>query len=231
MDWVSRAIIQCRENLRSHTWRAPEPTELLAIIEDTDRRFVRDRDDLLRLLIASLGRYRQTLPIEDLWNTRPRYTPKSEKALSDHIIRHLRRDLRGRVLVANREVDIDSYGTGAETERVDILVEAFIGRQKEDVVRVVIDVKGCWNRHLLTSMATQLANGYLTGEGISYGIYLVVWFLCSRWNEPDSGRAATARRWKLDLDGANQKFEREAAELSRDGCRIKSFLLDARWPV
>jgi hypothetical protein len=230
MDWASRAIIQCRENLRSHTWRAPEPGELLAVIENADRRFVQDGDDLLRLLIASLARYRQTLPIEDLWNTRPRYTPKSEKALSDHIIRHLRQDLRGRALVANREVDIDSYGTGAETERVDILVEAFIGSQKEDVVRVVIEVKGCWNRDLLTSMATQLADGYLTGNGIPQGIYLVGWFLCPRWKEPDSGRAATAKRWNLDLDGANRKFEEQAAQLSRDGRQISAFLLDARWP-
>jgi hypothetical protein len=229
-EWASRAIIQCREILRLRNWQAPSPSGLLKMMEDTDRRFVRDGDDLLELLMASLSRYQQALPIEDLWNTRPCHTPKSEKALSDHVIRHLRQDLLGRALLANREVEIETLGGGAEIERVDILVEAFILGRKDDVVRAVIEVKGCWNKDLLTSMETQLSDRYLTDNGIGHGIYLVGWFLCPLWREPDSGRAAMAKGWRLDLDGAKRRFEQQAAELSSHGRRITAFVLNAHCP-
>jgi hypothetical protein len=230
MDWVSTAMIQCREILRASAWHAPAPRELLSMIEDSDRRFVRDGRDLLEVVMGSLARYQKTLPIEDLWNTRPSHTPKLEKALSNHIIRHLRRDLHARALVANREVEIDSFGTGAETERVDILVEAFIGERKEDVVRTVIEVKGCWNKDLLTSMQTQLSDRYLTNNGIHYGIYLVGWFLCPVWKEPDSGRQTMARKWCLDIEAARNEFTRQGASLSHEGRHLSAFVLDARWP-
>jgi len=231
MDWASRAIIQCREILRSRIWRAPAANELLSITEDSDRRFVRDGYDLSQIILSSLSRYQQTLAVEDLWNTRASHTPKSEKALSDHVIRHLRLDLRGRALVANREVEIATLGTGGESERVDILVEAFVHGRKEDVVRVVIEVKGCWNRDLLTSMETQLSGQYLANNGIHDGIYLVGWFLCPVWNEPDAGRAAAAGRWRLDFHAARRKFEQQATDLSGGGCYLSAFLVDARWPA
>ncbi len=230
MDWASRAIIQCREMLRLRIWCSPTPKELLSITEDSDRRLVRDGHDLLQMILSSLSRYQRTFAIEDLWNTRPCYTPKSEKALSDHVIRHLRLDLGGRAIVANREVEIATFGDGEGSEQVDILVEAFVQGRKEDVVRVVIEVKGCWNRDLLTSMEAQLSEQYLTNNAIHEGIYLVGWFLCSVWKEPDAGRAARARRWQLDFDAACRKFEQQATDLSRGGRRLSAFLVDARWP-
>jgi hypothetical protein len=229
LDWIASAILRCRENLRRRVWQVPTPTVLLRMLEDSQNRLIRNGDDLLQVLMASIDRYQKNLLLEDLWNTRPCNTPKSEKHLSNHLIRHLHNDLRGRNVIANREVEIETFGHGTEGERVDILVETFIRDQRKDTIKVVIEVKGCWNKHLLTSMEAQLANGYLTDKGISHGIYCVGWFLCPAWKGPDKGRLTVAESWNLTVESAIARLDFQAADLSRADRSIKAFVLDVRW--
>src|SRR5207253_2750370 len=104
--------------------------------------------------------------------------------------------LRGRGILAFREVEVRRQPTAGLGERVDLLVSAFAGERVEDapVVKVVIEVKCCWHRDLTTAMADQLADRYLTAGSRRCGIYLVLYFGPDGWTAEDDNRRAACGR-------------------------------------
>jgi hypothetical protein len=154
--------------------------------------------------------------LEDLWN---KDEPKDENALSNRIKRHLDRDLREYVALANREAEV------RRGEETDISVEALSRHPlsgRVERISLIIEVKGCWHRDLKTAMRDQLMGRYLRGGTASQGLYLVGWFYCSRWKRGVRG----PKSWTVER--ARQFFGEQASGLSNEQVTMKAFVLDAR---
>jgi hypothetical protein len=201
---------------------------------------VRNTADLADLLIESLSRLQRQLQGElaqawALWNEatpdpegKPRNRPRSEGRLSGYVAVFLRADLQDRGLVVNREVQVvlrDPTGLG---ERIDLHVEAF---QRDhagnpcEALRVPIEVKGCWNKDLFTSMKSQLYGQYMTARTTSHGIYLVGWFGPDAWDTKDRNRARAINLAKSP-DHIEQQLEQQQAELALEGVMALPVVLD-----
>ena len=164
----------------------------------------------------------------DVWNTKPKAQPQDEDTLSNYIVRHLKRDLTlERGVIALREVQIRRGEGEGRGERTDIHVSVPI-REAESgsfaIAEVVVEVKGCWNRGLKDSMREQLVERYLKDNECRHGLYVVGWYVCDQWDTKDYRRRDTPS-WTLDQ--ARRFFDDQAASLSVDGLRIKSFVLNA----
>jgi hypothetical protein len=140
----------------------------------------------------------------------------------------LEEDLKQRGVIAKREVEIrrrhGDEGVAAPGERVDLQVDAFVSLPNgeiHDCVSAIIEVKGCWNKHLDIAMQTQLVDRYLKDNSCQHGLYLIGWFNCKQWDTKDSRKHP-----KLSIEEARQKFETQAAELSKQGVKVKAVVLN-----
>lgn len=225
----------CAAVIRRASWQAPTPEQLFNLASDHDRRLVRSTSELVDVVGEAIQRLQKQLSgsppaISDVWNTVPgQYRPKEENEISDVITRFLRADLKDRGIVANREVEIRAGREGALGGRSDIHIDAIAHDAGSDVVRIVIEVKGCWHAELKTAMQSQLVDSYLTNSDIAGGLFLVVWFLCAAWQDEDGRKAATARlNW--NIEDATAYFRSQVAELNNDHRVLRCLVLDARWP-
>ena len=238
-DWADRAFIRACENKRRQDWSPPKPCDVLAMAKSREKRFVSSGSELLALVIESLERFQAELrgsPPQRhiLWNTiKDNYRPKEENEISDVIAAHLRRDLVGRGIVTNREVQIQPpkpKECGERGERTDIHIDAVTRGSPADTITVVVEVKGCWHTEVKTAMRTQLVERYLDHNNIQHGLYLVGWFLCPVWNEKDSRRSTTqALPWE-DLQAAKSALDEQAVSLSGAEREVRVFVLDVCWP-
>ena len=211
-----------------NTWSPIDPVRaVLAVVSDAQRHIVRSADQLLDLVVESLGRLQAHLladgAVADLWSEWGwplKYRPKRELSLADYVKRYLDRDLRQYLIAANREVENQR---GNET---DILVECFVPVDGGTPQRfaVVIEAKGSWNDHLLTAMETQLANRYLRDYATDRGVYLVGWYNCDSWDPEDSARAKSR---KHDFKKLSHEVSAQALSLTNDVRRIEAVVLDA----
>jgi hypothetical protein len=138
--------------------------------------------------------------------------------------------LKERGIVANREVVI------SPENRIDIRVDAttFSRRgQEHDVVSVIIEVKGCWNTKLQTSMKEQLAERYLKNNRCQHGLYLVGWFHAQAWKgllgqvKGDRKKCVLPH---LTIEDARLFFDNQTKSLSQSSVHIRAFVLDATLP-
>lgn len=229
-------LLQAQARFRMETWRPPGPRELLALMGAPHARIVQSAGQLAEVLLESLGRLEQELhgetpSVEFLWNEwregdELRFKPKKENQLSDWIKRHLEKDLGGRRIVVNREVEIRPTEPLRPGQRTDLLVQAIASGPagQDEAVSVIIEVKGCWNAELWTAMREQLVGRYLAENACQQGIYLVGWYACAYWDEarshPSEGPVSTRGR-------ARQLLEAQARELSRGSSQVRAFVLDA----
>ena len=228
VTWLKRVRPLAVEATMKESWRGQPPKVVLAIVRNTQSRIVESGEQLLDVIIESLkqletGLQGTTPAVVDLWDERGK-TPKSEARLSDYVKRHLDRDLRQRAVVSNREVEIRN-GIGSQGEETDILVQAVMTKGTETaVIAAIIETKGCWNRGLKTAMETQLHDRYLKQNQCQHGLYLVGWFRCSFWDKSDNRKGDTPA-WSIHE--AREYFAKQASELSKDGAKLLSFVLDA----
>jgi hypothetical protein len=143
--------------------------------------------------------------------------PGDEAKLRLLVKEHLDRDLRQRGILLNQEVEI------RPGEFLDIYVSAALPGPPMERAAVVIEVKGCWNDGLQTSMEAQLRDRYLAGVSSRHGIYLVGWFLCDRWDHADYRYGRTP---KWTLADARSFFGAQAVALSGDGVSLSAVTLD-----
>lgn len=232
LDWTIHHIIDCRENMRRRAWEPPTPEAVLKLTSQMERRFVRTGEELLDVLQESLTRFEAELhaqqpALSDLWDTPDNnYRPKRENELSDALARFLRRDLAGRGIITNREVEVRrpyKKGTG---ERTDIHIDAIMG---DDTITAVIEVKGCWHKDVNTAMKSQLLDRYLGDSGIRHGIYAVFWCECAIWNSEDTRRSDAKRNVGNNLDQARQAFDAQAIGLCGNGRQIRAVVIDTAW--
>lgn len=239
--WLEQLVLDAEEAARRTAWSSMPPDALLAFLADPGKRVVRSAADLADLVVESLGRLQRQLQGElaqawALWNEavpgpdgKPKNRPEEESRLSGYVAVFLRSDLEGRGLVVNREVQVVQRKPKGLGERLDLHVEAFWrdeAGERYDILRVPIEVKGCWNEELFTAMESQLYGQYMAVLGASHGIYLVGWFDPRDWDEEDWRRATTVRDAK-SVSSIEQRLKEQRAKLaSAEGVTVRPFLLD-----
>lgn len=233
LDWLSWTLAEARALTRQRTWVPPKPQDIINLADDSETRLVQSGDQLLEVLIESLGRLEAKLQGETpaaqfLWNkiSHGVHLPKDENSLSDYVKLHLEEDLRQKGIVANREVQIRSGTGGTSGERTDIHVDAVspVGSGSGyDKVSVIIEAKGWWHPELETAMSTQLVERYLKDNQCQHGLYLVGWFSCPQWDPEDFRHK---QRPKYDIEEARKRFEAQAIEISKGAVGVKAFVID-----
>jgi hypothetical protein len=75
------------------------------------------------------------------------------------------------------------------------------------------------------ALDTQLSMRYLKDNESHFGIYLVVWFQCDKWDSTDSRKASTSHQTLSDL----RAFLQQQAGMVNDNTEatIRAFVLDA----
>lgn len=237
------------------SWAPPAPVQLLELTRNAGARLVRSEGELLRVVLESLQRYERELQGETpgnftLWDRQARepkaasgvssgakapagakppdrFRPKEEERISDALKLHLGRDLSGRLLTAVREVELH---TGADYTDLYVTapIQDAVGGAIEAVVRIIVEVKGCWHPEVREAMQTKLRDRYLSDNDCHHGLYVVGWFYCDNWDASDYRKG---RGWKLlgeNLDAARTLFKDQASQLSTEGFRIESYVIDAR---
>ncbi|MFJ8694169.1 hypothetical protein [Streptomyces roseolilacinus] len=211
----------------------------MRVLQDPARRVIRTSTDLLDVVVETLDEVSQELPshCELLWDRTPGtsrrkpsednqaipdvWRPKPEAALCAHLTHELTLRLAGHRVAVNREVLIhptDPYGAG---DRTDLLVETLASpgdpsdRASGGPVKLVIEVKGAWNRDVMTAQEEQLANRYLPQARVDAGIYLVGWYPFELWNATGDSRKTQAKKPHPDTLLAHLRGQ--AASLSESG--------------
>ncbi len=219
--------------LRADWSPSADPRAVLAVVADAQRRILRTPDQLLDLVLESLGRLQEHLTVDgavaDLWSEWKEgreefFRPKLELSFADYVKRFLDQDLARYTIVNNREVE---NRRGNET---DILVE-YMDRDeggRPQRLAVVVQAKGSWHDEVLSAMETQLAGRYLVDYQANRGVYLVGWFQCDRW---DSRRPERSRPAGHTLTSLRQFLTDQAQELSDERRRMEAVVLDAAWPL
>jgi|GEM_PF-1821356 len=215
--------------LRRSQWISPTPEDLVFLISRVESRFINDEEDLLNLVMESLGRFQKNLKgeqhswIPELWNPekeKKHWKPMPETHISRIIGNWLDVDLvQKKGIFVHREVQVQY------NKRTDLEVSAVTFDKQTNLrpIQIVIEVKGCWHSKVKTAWRDQLQKDYLIKCGRTHGIYLVLWTVCSKWNDPEDSRQCKLKSetWENAVD--------EVKELVQgcDGTVIKGFVLDA----
>lgn len=236
LNWMKWVIIEASKNLRAKSWKPLTAEQIIKLVQNHQLTFVETSTQLLDVICESLRHLEQKLhgempAIDDLWENRgnsrnPQYCPKDESHLSDYVARHLSDNLgRQRGIIVNREVQI------RRGQYTDIHIDAInpaTDNRGIDIIKCIIEVKGCWNPELETAMKTQLVDGYLQDHQCPNGIYLVGWFMCEQWNvDVDYRKKGTPT---MQLEEARTSFADQAVTLIRESkipsLILKSYVLD-----
>jgi hypothetical protein len=227
--WLHWRLTQAREAVRRAAWRPPSPTELLMSLSDPRKRLVRNDEELLMVILASLERLHERLHgwnglVRSLWNEGASAKPKEEDFLSDFVRDHLEHDLPG--IVAQREVQVRRLKPRGGGERTDILVTATHPEPNvaQAIASVVIETKGCWNKELHTAMEHQLKQRYLIDSDHRCGLYLVGWY------QRDNGTRQCATASRKTLAQIRALLDEQAMSLSEGDAQIRAYVLDVRLP-
>lgn len=244
LEWLDATRLRAEQVVLERTWVAPEPSHFRALVADREARLVEGGDQLLAVVVASLRRYERKLQGETpanfmLWDRQhgvdkkqiDRYRPKEEERLSDALKLHLEEDLVRRGIVANREVEIRSGQGRSPGEETDIHVDAVAPGPRDrtlDRIRLVVEVKGCWNRQVRQAMEDQLRDRYLREGPCRHGLYVVGWYLCDAWDSGDY-RKGEARRQVPEgsVSDAQAFFDAQALSLSHGDVTVRAVVLDA----
>ncbi len=233
-NWLRNALASARAVQRNRAWKGIEPDQLLTHLERADARFVRDGDELMDAVLASLTGLQTLLQGDNplapfLWNVAKddhSGRPKGEERLSDFVLQHLRRDLPSAVI--DREVQVRNIRESGIPERTDIKIEALA--EGLSPIKLIIETKGCWNGELMTAMQSQLKERYLRRLGACHGLYLVGWYVCDFWQGQDAKRRHCERAASGSLD-LQVTLSGLAGELSDNEFRLAAYVLDVRHPV
>jgi hypothetical protein len=238
LTWIIDSAI---ERVLGDTWTPWEPTEVLNVIQDHEKRLVQSGEQLLEVVMESICRFQQSLhdelpALRDLWDfqvgrlykhSEDGQIPVEESVLSNRIARHLRTDLHKRGIVIGREVLI------RPGQLTDIHVDAVIkntSAERFNLVKVIIEAKGCWNNGLENDMESQLLGRYMAENACNHGLYLIGWFHCGSWDKRDYRSHEPSKEiYAMSIDDAKAKFNKQAKALSaQSGKTIQAFVLDAR---
>lgn len=234
LNWLQDIINEVEETIRQNTWVPLEPKMILDIFKNNKKRLIQNGNDLINVIVESLEEleirlHGETPSVVDIWNEVKKgiYRPKDENRLSDYIKRHLENDLKSKGIIINREVEIRRGVVKGEGQRTDIRVDTFSINKRgdaENLISVIIEVKGCWNKELETAMQTQLSERYLKNNPCRHGIYLIGWFNCIAWDKEDNRKKSSPT---YTIEEAKNIFNNQAEILnSNDTIHIVPFVLN-----
>jgi hypothetical protein len=226
-DWFDRVLARAKEETRRNTWQAISPTQLFQLTSKPTNRLVQNPDQLLDAVCDGLNEIQRKLHGETpaaqfLWNVD---RPKEEEAISDWIKIELEGLLIARAVILNREVQIHI------SDKTDIHVDAISRNSPSSEfgrAKVIVEVKGCWNRDQKTAMKDQLVNRYLAQNDCTHGIFLLAWFVSAQWSRKDRRQLQVKFRSRSD---AEQYFKSQATDLSTGAIRLRAIILDAATPT
>jgi len=236
LPWLPDRIRAAQELEREQSWAPPSAEQLTQLLTDHQSRLVRDNADLSDLIVDALevAAKRLSRTGQLLWNSfssegQERWRPKSELDVGAWLSEQLTIELTRSGVVVNREVLVRQTTTRGHGLAVDVQADAPVtsGKQAEPA-RCRIELKGNWNRDLMTAMRSQLADDYLLPEGLREGIYVTAWFDAALWNDesdPQRGRAAAR-----DRGDTAQVLAAQAEALCQLGLRVRSVIIDVPRP-
>ena len=237
--WLGDVLATMKRRIRQFRWSAPSPSNLLLALCG-NRRLMRTSRDLQLTVLESLKNFENELhsstPSLELWNVvrlgkKVQYDPREENIVSDCLKRYFERDLEKMAVISNREVQIRRRFGEDSGQVVDIKIDAvpFDENGKPDTpITIIVEAKCSWNSGLYKDMRRQLRDRYLSSENIRYGIYLVVYFSCEKWNRKGDHRKSSNK--KKTMCTISAKLKDQARELSSEGKFIESIVIDARLP-
>jgi hypothetical protein len=234
--WLADDVQTAKEVMRRKTWVPALPEDLMLLVRSKETRLVRDGAELLRVLRESVQRFQGELLGENplarlLWTPQGsgRWRPREEGDLADFLIRHFESDVRGRGIVAGREIVIRrGAGPGVEGDRTDIYVYAVVSGQSEtdfDTISVIVEVKCAWNDDVISGVETQLVGQYLTqNQRCQHGLYVAGWYSSPVWDQSDSRRGKATRFSSAAQLSSEIKSRVKALKIG--AISVKSMVLD-----
>jgi hypothetical protein len=227
---IKSHLVRARARAGESAWDPPHPDHLSRLLDEDRRRLVRSNAELADVLLEMLRDLGGSISdLGDLlWDRIPKHQsstgqamwlPKTEATISAFLTNELRHRLIRHQVVVNREVLVrqtNVYGAG---DRTDILVEATARVSSgylttPNRVAVVLEVKGAWNRDVLSAQREQLAKRYLPEVSTDQGVYVVAWFPMQQWT--DVGDDRRRRVPKVDDDVLLQQLEQQSEEIWTD---------------
>lgn len=209
--------------------------DLFELILHTDKRVIYNNKHLFDVVIETLEKlkieFRQDATYIRVWNENKSghniiLTPKEETALSDDIVRELKKNLKYTLI--NREVQIQPKTGGSGSQNVDIKIDCIL--DEHNMATTLIEVKGCWHPELRASIKEQLADLYLNPDnGYKYGIYLIGWYWCEKWDSEDKKSKINNIRVENRFNNIGEMttfFEQQSVTLSDNKKQIKSMIFD-----
>lgn len=234
LSWLKWSLLEAKEITCRNTWSPPLPAEILSLVANKHNRLVNSEEQLLDVLIESLNRLEEKLhgitpEVIWLWNQIDirKYRPRSENEFSDYVKQHLERDLLGRGIVINREVEIRRSAGSLPGERTDLHVNAVLSGntvRANEIITVIIEVKGNWHQELFQAMETQLINRYLKEGKCKYGLYLIGWFEGLNWDTNDKRKSAIP---SCGLNQTRDILNDQAKAMTKHGIEVRSFVINA----
>lgn len=227
-------LVGLRRTVADRTWSPVADARTLLGLTEGPQRLVADQYQLRDVVVESLRRLQDRLSAPNGWSTllwnrsRERdvtWWPSWENDFSDLVATFLRYDLADRKVVVNREVELSRPGIAGR--RTDIQIEAHdpSGPPDPHPLTVVIECKGCWNSKLMTELATQLVDRYLTAPNRA-GLYLVAYF-----DDRNRWRSSDREHRRHTLDQLRNDLGHIAAEQERTKqVSVRAMVLDCRMP-
>ena len=178
--WITRA----KRYYTEKQYQYVKIKDLICLILNTECRIIFDNKHLFDTVVETLQKIKKEIRENSaylrVWNECDDNScyPKKETALSDEIKRLLLNKLNN--IIINREVEIQPTIAGSGKHIPDLLIECNLNNGNK--ASVIIEVKGCWNKDLKNSIKTQLLEKYLCDDNnYKYGIYLIGWYWCNKW--------------------------------------------------
>ena len=181
--WIRWKRADAISALRRGSYRPPETSIVLDLVQRTESRWIADEDDLIELVVESLDRLQRNISkTTNSWRShfwkelkakggKKSWRPRSETEMAAEVATWLQADLSPeKGVFVQREIQIQF------NKRTDIEVSAVtISGEKLRPLQIVIEAKGCWHPDILTAHSDQLVADYLRKNGRTHGIYLIFW--------------------------------------------------------
>jgi hypothetical protein len=225
------AVRTAQRSWARSSYQPPTPVEITQFFEAPERHLATDLDSLLDGVLGALSRIQTRLhgvPPEAtfLWNfpaDDSKRWPRRETEVSDWLSVALRQELSA--VLINREVELRPTLEGiSRGQRVDLLIQQPQGSAGTHPLRLIAEVKCCWNSDLRQALKDQLADRYLKGSPNTVGLYLVAHFNCV--SSTHGRRSCITCRSGKPIQVLRSELTEQAEALRKRGVAIAAAVLD-----
>ncbi len=234
--WLGDVLAQMRRNSSQAAWHPVPPKDLLGYLAHPIYPPIRSAGDLFYCVLIAIDRFQETLHGEtasiELWNKvtigrqQFEWSPKDELEISNCLKRHITRELGPMGVRPVREPELKPARGTASAQRSDILLTFRIASQPANA-EVIVEVKGTWNKEILTDLQKQLIDRYLDSPSFNHGIYAAFHFACDGWNNPKDKRKSRSLSG-MKIDDARRQLDAVLKRAQCQGKQVAVRVVDAR---